>query len=131
MQGGANPKAEAAARDQKPRLDLLERPMLEEVARASAAGADKYGKMNYREVETHASTYGAAILRHALAWLSGEDIDPDSGVHHLACVGSNVNVFFGARDADTMIDDRGPQPRTDDQQAASDANNRSGGVKPE
>lgn len=125
-----NPKAIAAVRDQKPRLDLLERSMLEEVARAAAAGADKYGIANYRDVEVHARTYAAAAMRHALAFLSGEDIDPDSGCHHMACVGSNVNVFFGAIDAGTMIDDRGPQPRTADQQAMSDANNQLAGVKP-
>lgn len=125
-----NPKALAAIRDQKPRLDLLERSMLEEVSRAMAAGADKYGIANYREVETHVRTYVAAVLRHALAFLSGEDIDPESGVHHMACVGSNVNVFFGAHEAGTMIDDRGSQPRSPEQQAASDAFNGRSGIKP-
>lgn len=111
-----NPKAAAATRDGKAPLDLLERRADEEVARALQTGAAKYGRKNYRTIEVFATTYGAAIRRHAGAWLSGEDLDPETGLSHLAHVGANLHVLFGAEEAGTLVDDRGPAERTLEQE---------------
>lgn len=64
-------------------------PMLE-LGLAMMEGARKYGRHNYRAVGTRSSVYYDAIIRHLTAWWEGEDIDPESGVHHLmkaaACI---------------------------------------------
>ena len=125
-----NPKAVAAIRDQKAPLDLLELPADEDCARALKTGAVKYGKQNYRQVETHLSTYLAAAMRHLKAYTAGQDLDPESGLCHLGHVMACLHVIYGAQDSGNMIDDRGPQPLTAEQQALSDANNQPGGVKP-
>jgi hypothetical protein len=121
-----NPKSVAATRDQKPRLDLLEHEADVRIAEALATGADKYGRRNYMEVETLMSTYGAAIRRHVGAWLAGEDDDPESGLGHIAHVGANVHVMLAAIANGTMRDDRGPAPRTSEQEERSERSN--GGV---
>lgn len=105
-----NPKQLAAVRDDKPPLDLLEHPADCEIARALQTGAVKYGRKNFRAVgKINASTYGAAIRRHVGAWLNGEDLDPESGLSHLAHVGACVHVVFAAMEARTYVDDRGPE----------------------
>lgn len=108
-----NPKELAATRDSKPPLDLLEHPAEIEIARALATGAHKYGKKNFRAIGSiKASVYGGAVRRHIGAWLNGEDIDPDSGLSHLAHVGACIHVLFGSMEAERFEDDRGPQPPT-------------------
>jgi hypothetical protein len=126
----ANPKAMAAIRDQKAPLDLLEILADEDCARALKTGAVKYGKQNYRQVETHLSTYLAAAMRHLKAYTAGQDNDPESGLCHLAHVQACMHVIYGSQDSGNMTDDRGPQPLTPEQEAMSAANNQAGGVKP-
>lgn len=46
-------------------------------------GAGKYGRQNYRPMGAKASTYYDAAKRHLDAWFEGEDLAPDSMVHHL------------------------------------------------
>lgn len=121
-----NPKAAAATRDQKPPLELLEHAADVEIARALKTGAVKYGQKNYHEVEIFAGTYGGAVRRHIGAWLDGEDIDPESGLSHIAMIGANVHVLLGAMAAGTFRDNRGPQPRTPEQQERSAASNYGG-----
>jgi hypothetical protein len=112
-----NPKDAAATRDNKPRLDLLEHSADIEIAAALLTGAAKYGVGNYRNVPIAARVYGAAIKRHVGAWLEGQELDPESGLSHLAHIGANVHVLFGALDAGTLQDDRGPAERSEDQEA--------------
>jgi len=119
-----NPKAVAATRDAKQPLDLLEHEANLAIAEALHTGAVKYGKKNYRTIPIYASTYAAAMLRHVGAWAAGEELDPESGKSHLAHVGANLHVIFGSRDAGTFIDDLGPQPRSEEQEALSSASNQ-------
>lgn len=51
-------------------------------ARAMAHGTKTYGPRNW-EIGLNFSRIYAAQMRHLLAWWGGEDIDPESGVHHL------------------------------------------------
>jgi hypothetical protein len=57
-------------------------PLLE-VGLAMMEGGRKYGTHNYRAIGVRMSTYYDAVWRHLTAWWEGEDIDPDSGLHHL------------------------------------------------
>lgn len=74
---------------QKPRLDLLSFPALEEIANVMAFGAQKYGEHNWRKGMKW-SRLIAGALRHLFTWASGEDKDPESGLSHLAHLGCCV-----------------------------------------
>lgn len=106
---GVNPKELAAQRDSKPPLDLLEHAAEIEIARALQTGASKYGRKQYLTVPILGSVYGGAIRRHVGVWLDGEDLDPESGLSHLAHVGANVHVLFGAMRTGVFTDDRLPE----------------------
>lgn len=69
----------------KPSLSLLPPRALLAVGRVLTAGAKRYGRDNWRKVApTERYRYVDAALRHALAYLAGEERDPDSGESHLA-----------------------------------------------
>ncbi len=104
--GTANPKASRAASDAKDPLDYLEPTADSAIARALKSGGEKYGRGNYRKSDILITTYVGAIRRHVAAWHSGEDYDPDTGLHHLAHIGASVHVVLGAMDAGTLVDDR-------------------------
>lgn len=81
---GHNP--EGVKHDQgKPDWTLLPFDALEEVVKVLDFGAQKYSRDNWQKVEPHRERYGAAALRHFVAWFNGETIDKESGRHHLAC----------------------------------------------
>lgn len=101
-----NPKAARAVSDGKAPLDYLEPCTFAPEARVLKSGADKYGRRNFRDTTIDASTYVGALLRHVVAWADGEDVDPDSGEHHLAHVRACCAVVMSAQDADTFNDDR-------------------------
>lgn len=73
----------------KPQLDLLPREGLEQIARVLEYGARKYQIHNYKKGRAWRRDAGA-ILRHVFAWLDGEDLDPESGLSHLAHAGCGV-----------------------------------------
>ncbi len=103
-----NPKHAEGAK--KCPLDLLPPVALEQIAWAHKAGSDSYGKFNWRTQPIQMSTYVASMLRHCLAWAGGEDIDPKSGLSHLAHLGANVNLLLDAAHCGTLIDDRPKMP---------------------
>lgn len=53
-------------------------------------GAKKYAPNNWQLVENGKTRYLDALFRHLEAFRSGETHDPDSGLHHLAHVLTNV-----------------------------------------
>jgi len=69
----------------KLRVDLVP-PIVERaiatVLGESAAPKGKYPPRNWEKGMDWMRTYGSA-RRHELAWLGGEDIDPESGLPHL------------------------------------------------
>jgi len=71
--------------DKKPPIHLVPAPVVSDVARVFAFGAQKYGENNWRKDATTTEwcrTY-SSIQRHLLAWLDGEDFDSESGLHHI------------------------------------------------
>lgn len=70
--------------DEKPRMDLIPPYMEEEVAMVLAFGAQKYAPDNWRKVTPLRSRYLAAAQRHINALKKGEQMDPESGLHHAA-----------------------------------------------
>ncbi len=62
-------------------------------------GATKYARGNWRSVEL--DRYVAALRRHLAAWRSGEEIDPETGLHHLAHLACCAHFLLGIELAST------------------------------
>ena len=57
---------------------------LEETVKVLTFGAQKYERDNWKKVPDSKRRYFDALQRHVWAWKQGEQIDPESGMHHLA-----------------------------------------------
>lgn len=103
---GANPKA--AYGDLKVALHLLPPAMLVEASVAFKEGAIKYGAFNYRETKIELMTYVGAILRHCMAFIDGEDTDPDSilGKSHMSGILASAGIVCDAMENGNAIDNR-------------------------
>ena len=99
-----DPKGQIGAT--KAPLGLVPPYAMEQTAWVHKLGADKYGPWNWRETGVCASTYVNAILRHLNAWRDGEDLDPESGISHLAHVACSANILMDAEYCDKLQDDR-------------------------
>ncbi len=104
--GTKDPKGLVAST--KPDLSLATGPMLEAIAAALQNGVAKYGRLNWRTTPVRALVYTAAALRHIKAWEDGEDLAPDSGVHHLDHAIASLCILRDAAAAGTLEDNRGP-----------------------
>lgn len=67
------------------RFDLLPPEALWQVAEHFGRGAEKYDDRNWERGYAYSLSF-AAMQRHAWAYWGGEDIDPETGSHHLAAV---------------------------------------------
>lgn len=68
----------------KPLMGAVPPNALLAVARVLTFGAEKYGRDNWRQVESAETRYLDAALRHINAYQRGEAADPESGESHLA-----------------------------------------------
>lgn len=97
-----------------PKFDSTKAPMhlipvkpLKDVAEVLAFGADKYGAQSWREGEMIAwSRSYSAILRHLMAFHSGEDNDPETGKSHLAHAACCVLMLLEHTHVNPAGDDR-------------------------
>jgi len=78
-------------------------------AMALLDGAMKYGRSNYRAIGVRASIYFDALQRHLFKWFEGEELDPDSGLPHLAHVLACVAILVDAQACGKLNDDRAIQ----------------------
>lgn len=70
-------------------LTLVSPTLIEEVAKVRMYGVAKYRERdNWRLVEPE--RYEAALYRHWLSYLNGEETDPESGLSHLSHIACNV-----------------------------------------
>lgn len=77
----------------KVRYDLVPPKALKYVAEVLTYGARKYKPGNWRSVrEEELFRYVGAMMRHTEAYRSGEWLDPETGLPHLAAVA--VNAMF-------------------------------------
>jgi len=74
-------------------------------------GAKKYGTLNWRDHTVSASVYYNAAWRHMAAWYEGEDLDPESGLPHLAHVMACMSIILDAEKFGKLNDDR-PKTQT-------------------
>lgn len=89
----------------KPRVDLIPSKPLFAAGKVLAFGATKYKPHNWRLGLGWSDTYASA-MRHLLAFMDGEDIDPESGEPHV--INALCQVLFLAEYylTDTGTDDR-------------------------
>ena len=63
---------------------LLPPHALKEVVKVLTFGAQKYERDNWQKVPDSKRRYFDAMQRHVWSWKQGEQLDPESGIHHLA-----------------------------------------------
>lgn len=68
----------------KPEWHLVPWGAMEEVTKVLTYGARKYAPDNWKLVPDARPRYTSAALRHFVAWIRGERLDPETGLHHLA-----------------------------------------------
>lgn len=102
-----NPKEPIGVK--KVSLSVVPIGVLMEVSVALLEGAAKYGRHNYREAGGRASIYYDATMRHLNKWWElGENIDPDSKLHHITKAISSLMVLRDVMIQDRFVDDRPP-----------------------
>ena len=69
---------------EKPRMHLLPPKAITEVAKVLTFGAQKYDEDNWRKLDDLQNRYTSGALRHIFAHMDGEQLDPESGISHLA-----------------------------------------------
>jgi len=90
----------------KVRFELVPASAEHELAKVMTFGAKKYGDLNWAQGLFSSELY-AAMRRHLYAWWSGEDIDPESGLPHLAHLMANAAMALALVNADKRdFDDR-------------------------
>jgi hypothetical protein len=94
-----------AAKAHKPPFALLPWVSLRVVALVMKAGAEKYAPHDWRRGASW-SMYWSAILRHLTAWYEGEDLDPESGLSHLAHACASILILLHYALTQTGDDDR-------------------------
>ena len=68
----------------KPSWSLLPQHTTREVVNVLTFGAAKYDRENWRKVPQLQLRYYDAAMRHIDAYRGGEQLDPESDLHHLA-----------------------------------------------
>ncbi len=76
--------SEGVKHDQgKPDLSMISQLLMESVAEVRVFGAKKYSRNNWRKGFKYTRSIAAA-LRHIMAFNEGQDLDPESGLSHIA-----------------------------------------------
>lgn len=88
----------------KPRMDLLDRKAMEQLAQVLTFGAEKYEAHNWRK-GINTSRLVSAALRHLHAFNDGETLDPESNLPHVAHAMCNCMFLLGLSDK-PELDDR-------------------------
>ena len=108
MSKKTNPKD--AVGTKKPRFySGLPANVTKEVSIGMMEGAMKYGRHNYRIAGIRASVYVDATIGHLLDYWEGQDIDPDSNLHHITKAIASLYVLRDAQMRDMCEDDRPPK----------------------
>lgn len=89
----------------KSRVDLIPWLPLKLVGDVLAYGAQKYKPNNWRLGLPWGDTF-ASLQRHLWAWHNGEDLDPETGLSHLAHAGCQLLFLSEYAATGTGVDDR-------------------------
>lgn len=103
---GINPKDIIGAT--KVPLGLVPPVFIANTAMALMEGAGKYGPFNWRRTSSPVQMmiYLEAAMGHIQALIDGQDIDVDSGLHHVAKAAACCAIILDATACNNMIDNR-------------------------
>lgn len=96
----------------KPRYDLVPADSYAELVAVYSMGAKKYAPRNWEKGMSWSRCF-ASIMRHAWAFWRGEEIDPESGLHHMAHVAWNALALVSYSKRKVGTDDRPKMARED------------------
>jgi hypothetical protein len=107
MKVHADTQAVGGVKHDSGKVDLTLIPLvaLESEARALMFGEAKYGRYNYTQ-GFEASRLTAAALRHIYQYIAGEDVDKESGLHHLGHARANLAMYLHCEQLGTLRDNR-------------------------
>lgn len=103
-----NPKDAVGVRKWR-QYAVVPTPFIWGVGVAMLEGARKYGRHNYRVAGVRASVYVDAAKGHIDQFFEGEDIDADSGLHHLLKAAASLAVLYDGIVMGNWVDDRPPK----------------------
>lgn len=89
----------------KPEMSQLDPQFLLALADLMTQSAKKYGKFNWALGQDYSTPYDS-MMRHILAFMSGEDIDKESGHNHLLHVAANAMILWRSHQKGGELDDR-------------------------
>ena len=89
----------------KPPISLIPRRALEAEAMVMEHGRKKYDAHNWREGISFSRLYDG-ILRHVIADMEGEDLDPESGLSHAAHARCGLAFLLELKETHPELDDR-------------------------
>lgn len=87
------------------RFDLIPAEPLIGLAEQFGRGAQKYDDRNWERGHPWGISY-AALNRHLWLWWNGEDLDPETGAHHLDAVAFHVFALREFHVKHPEMDDR-------------------------
>lgn len=90
----------------KPPLACLPPEGMRAVARVQAYGHKKYGDFNNYRKGMEVSRQCSCAIRHIMAYMDGEDADPESGESHLAHAACRIMFLLQNIKDGVHIDDR-------------------------
>lgn len=100
-----NEKTGGAKGSKDERFDLIPYEAVAEIARVYGMGAKKYDPHNWRKGYDWGLSY-AALMRHVTAFWNGEDLDPESGLPHMAHAGWHCLTLLTFMKDHEALDDR-------------------------
>jgi hypothetical protein len=100
-----NEKTGAEKCSKPERMDLIPAEALEELGRVYGFGIKKYSAHNWRKGYDWSLSM-SALLRHYMAFQRGEDVDPESGLHHLAHAMFHCAALIVFAEEHNELDDR-------------------------
>ena len=89
----------------KTRMELVPVDVIEALSAVLTTGAEKYRDRSWEQGMAWSRPY-AALLRHLIAWWSGQDTDPESGHSHLWHVLTNAAFLVAYEQRGIGEDDR-------------------------
>lgn len=94
----------------KPDLSLISSELMTHLARVREFGATKYERDNWKRGFKYNRSIAAA-LRHIMAFKDGEDLDPESGLCHVAhAIACLEHLLYDFVHRPTTNDDRYRKP---------------------
>lgn len=76
----------------KPRWSLVDHQSLESLVRVLEFGEEKYGRWNWKKGLDKTEIL-ESLYRHLIALMDGQDLDEETGLHHIGHIMSNAMFY--------------------------------------